>query len=352
MLARRSDMLVRLFDDLATAHEVGRGDLRLDLRAVAVGELCRSVLDQRLSADTSITVDVPDEVVAVADPVRLNQILDNLVTNAVKYGGPHVRVSASQDRTSVQLRVTDDGPGIPIHLRSTLFQAYTRGDGTDHGFGGLGLGLSIVKQLCEAMHGSVAYDDHGGSTFVVTLPALPKAHAELGYDAAADRHAVFFWQDCEQLAEQVARYAALGLSAGEAVLVAATPDHERLVEKHLAALGVDVPAVVSGGQYRTLAADTAHRRLASTPQLEQEVFQRVLGAAIDDVRREWRAFRVFGEVVDLFWRHGDADRALDLEACWNQLLEQRPFPLLCAYEVTGIRGSEALRDCHRTVVTA
>ena len=81
MLASRSDMLVRLFDDLATAHLLGRGDLRLNLRAIGLGEICRGVLDQRLPAtDTAISVDVAADVLAIADPVRLNQVLDNLVS--------------------------------------------------------------------------------------------------------------------------------------------------------------------------------------------------------------------------------------------------------------------------------
>ena len=96
MLTRRSEMLVRLLGDLSTAHLAERGELDLLLQRVSLSEICRDLLEERRPelGVAELTVDVADDAVAVADPLRLTQVLDNLVTNALSYGGPNVRVSA------------------------------------------------------------------------------------------------------------------------------------------------------------------------------------------------------------------------------------------------------------------
>ena len=86
-----------------------------------------------------ITVDVADDALVVADPTRITQVLDNLVTNALRYGGPDVQVRAVREGAHVILTVSDDGPGIPEDLVDTLFDAYVHGR-TSHGLGGSGLG--------------------------------------------------------------------------------------------------------------------------------------------------------------------------------------------------------------------
>ena len=119
-----------------------------------------------------ITVDVAEDMLVLADRMRLTQVLDNLVTNALRYGGPNVHVSARRDDTYVRLTVADDGDGVPEELLATLFRAYARGEAS-HTLGGSGLGLLIVRQLCEAMGGSVEHDGTDGTRFTASFPAVP-----------------------------------------------------------------------------------------------------------------------------------------------------------------------------------
>src|SRR5204863_4668565 len=93
MLERRSDMLVRLLGDLSTSHLAGRGELELSLQRVSLPAICRELLDERRpEVGRQITVDVADDAEVIADPMRVTQVLDNVVTNALRYGGPNVHV--------------------------------------------------------------------------------------------------------------------------------------------------------------------------------------------------------------------------------------------------------------------
>jgi anti-sigma regulatory factor (Ser/Thr protein kinase) len=353
MLARRSDMLVRLLGDLSTAHLAERGELDLSLQPVSLKDVCRELLEERQPAlGGRITADVAADAVVVADPLRITQVLDNLVTNALRYGGPNVHVSAARDGEHVRLTVTDDGPGIPDHLVDTLFNAYVRGTASHH-VGGSGLGLLIVRQLCQAMSGTVEYDNTTDTRFTATFPALPAPSRELDPDVAqSGRHSVAFWHTEENLAESLVAYVAHGLAAGEAVLVAATPAHHRLLEAGLVAVGIDPAAVSASGQYLPLDADALHTDLPRLHHIDHERFDSLIGRTAEHVSSRWHKFRVFGEIVDLYWRRDDDHLALELEACWNALRARLPFPLLCAYELAPGESAGAICDCHDTVVSA
>ena len=120
-------------------------------------------------------MDVAPDAVVIADPVRVTQVLDNLVTNAIRYGGQNVHVSAERAGSSVRLTVSDDGIGVPDELVDTLFDAYVHGTAS-HALGGSGLGLLIVRQLCEAMNGTIEYDGTNGTRFTATLARPPRSH--------------------------------------------------------------------------------------------------------------------------------------------------------------------------------
>lgn len=172
ILARRSDMLVRLLGDLSTRHLAQRGDLRLLLQSVSLADISREIVAELPPADgVQITSDIAEDAVVLADPLRVTQVLDNLVTNALRYGGPNVRLSAVLNGANVCLTVSDDGPGVSEDLVDTLFDAYVRGPASQY-LGGSGLGLSIVRQLCVAMGGTVEYDDTHGTQFTATFPAF------------------------------------------------------------------------------------------------------------------------------------------------------------------------------------
>ena len=352
MLARRSSMLVRLLGDLSTAHLAERGELDLSLQRVSLPELCRDLLDERQPevGSTRLTVDIAEDAVVVADPLRLTQVVDNLVTNALRYGGPNVHVAATRDGPCVRLTVSDDGPGVPDALAGSLFDAYVHGS-RSRAFGGSGLGLMIVHQLCEAMSGAIGYEHTDRTRFTATFPALPTPACELDPDLSQE-HSVAFWHDDENLAECLVPYVANGLAAGEAVLVAATPAHHWLLEEGLTALGIDTAAAQESGQYLPLDADQLHTDLPAFQHIDLDRFDSLIGDAVQRIHRRWKGFRVFGEIVDLYWRRRDDHLALELESCWNELRTRVPFSLLCAYELAPGESAGAICDCHDTVVSA
>jgi signal transduction histidine kinase len=167
----------RLVADLLDVSAIDAGILRVD------PDWC----DLALVLDASVTcaagtagsrVDLavaPDLGPVWADHDRLEQVFVNLVENALRHApGARVRVAAapSADRGTVEIRVSDDGPGIPPDVAATLFEPHvSRGDG-----GGHGLGLAIARGIAVAHGGSLvleepAGDPGGGTTFLVALPA-------------------------------------------------------------------------------------------------------------------------------------------------------------------------------------
>ncbi len=354
MMVRRSDMLVRLLRDLSSAHLVGRGQLDVSLQGVSLAEICHDVLTAGEPAvGPRITVDIAEGAVVVADPVRITQVIDNLVTNALRYGGPNVRVSAVRKGSVVRLTVSDDGRGVPDDLVDTLFEAYVRG-ASSHAQGGSGLGLLIVRQLCGAMGGTIEYDGSVGAVFTATFPALPVSTMPLGADVAGVGHSVVLWESEADLVTALVSYVANGLAAGEAVLVAAEPAHLALMEERLTDSGIDAASALASGQYLPLDAHTLHTDLPRGHHIDQERFDSLIAGAVEHARRRWRGFRFFGEIVDLYWRRNDDQLALELEACWDRLRSEHPFPLLCGYELAAgdSARADAIRDCHDMVVSA
>jgi len=108
-----------------------------------------------------------------ADERLLRRALRNLLENARRYGAGEIEVFVEREGTSARLRVCDRGPGVPEAYRERIFEAFFRLPGHAEREGGVGLGLSLVKQIAERHDGSVRCDarDGGGSCFTITLPA-------------------------------------------------------------------------------------------------------------------------------------------------------------------------------------
>ena len=178
-LARNAERLGRLVGDLLDISRLEAGETRLELRAVAIGpavaRVVAAVLPLAEQKRLQLEVDVPDDLVARADTRALDQVLTNLVDNAVKYtpDGGHIVVHAAPDGPShCTIAVLDDGPGIAPRHRPRLFERFYRVDaGRSREVGGTGLGLAIVKHLVEAMGGRVGVEPNTprGSKFTVTL---------------------------------------------------------------------------------------------------------------------------------------------------------------------------------------
>lgn len=178
VIARQGDRLERLVRELLDVSRITGGRLRLDLEPVDLGAVIRDV-EQRL-ADTAVlahagcplTVDVAQPVVGRWDAMRIEQIVDNLLLNALKYGaGKPVTVRATTDGATATLTVADHGIGLSPADRERIFGRFERAV-SSRNYGGLGMGLFIVKQVVDAHAGSVDVQSQPGhgATFVVRLP--------------------------------------------------------------------------------------------------------------------------------------------------------------------------------------
>ncbi len=183
LLHRHAQRLSGLIDGLLSLAELeGGGSAPPSSAAVALRPLARDVEEtlraRAADASMTITVDVPDDASAWADAGRLEQVLVNLVDNAIKYGSPggSVTIAAAASAGRTTIRVRDDGPGIDGEHLPRLFERFYRVDvGRSREKGGAGLGLAIVKHLVESMEGSVEVESApgAGTTFSVELPAPP-----------------------------------------------------------------------------------------------------------------------------------------------------------------------------------
>lgn len=179
-----SDRVLHLLEALLDLSAAEAGALKLDrdtldLRTLTerAADLYREVAEEKRIV---VTLDQPAEVPCHADAVRLGQVVNNLVDNALKYTPPGGRVTLAVRAAGPQAAIVvgDNGPGVPAAERTAIFRRLYRGD-SSRSQRGLGLGLSMVKAIVEAHGGTVAVDDApgGGARFTVLLPAGPAAAA-------------------------------------------------------------------------------------------------------------------------------------------------------------------------------
>lgn len=182
-MERQIGQMVRLIDDLLDVSRISRNKLELRKERVEfasvishVVETCRPLAER---ANLRLTVNMPSEpVVLDADPVRLAQVFDNLLTNACKYteSGGQIWVDARTEGSDLVVSVKDTGIGIAAEWLPRVFEMFIQIDRSlERTQGGLGIGLTLVKRLVEMHHGSVTATSPGpglGSEFIVRLPRL------------------------------------------------------------------------------------------------------------------------------------------------------------------------------------
>ncbi|HET8933728.1 MAG TPA: ATP-binding protein [Polyangiales bacterium] len=178
-ILRHSERLSSLLSDLLDLAKIEGGAYPLCLENLNVcGAVQRAVDTLSRSAKNkgvSIRVSVPSDMFALADIQALDQVLVNLLDNAIKYSfeAGVIEIKASATHEEVRIIVSDDGPGIAERHRSRIFERFYRIDsGRSRALGGTGLGLSIVKHLAMLMHGTVGVEPvvPRGSAFWITLP--------------------------------------------------------------------------------------------------------------------------------------------------------------------------------------
>ncbi|HXG87481.1 MAG TPA: ATP-binding protein [Vicinamibacterales bacterium] len=187
MMARQLAHMVRLIDDLLDVSRVSRGLVELRKERVDVKEIATSAIETSLpiidANNHRLSVSLASESLPVdADPTRLAQVLSNLLNNAAKYtpAGGHITLAAARDDHQVVIRVVDTGVGIPQDMLRSVFDMFTQVGDAEHGQGGLGIGLTLVRRLTEMHGGTVtAESSPDGSTFTVRLPLAEEPRAGL-----------------------------------------------------------------------------------------------------------------------------------------------------------------------------
>jgi PAS domain S-box-containing protein len=189
VIRRNARVQSQLIDDLLDVSRIMSGKLRLTMKSVDLGAIARATVDglRPVAEEKEIQMQLqlsPPTGQSFGDPDRLQQVVWNLVSNAIKFtpAGGTVTVSVDILETSAELCVSDTGEGIPAEFLPHVFDRFRQADSSStRQFGGLGLGLSIVRQLVELHGGTVRVQSEGenrGSTFTMCLPLVLRSEAQ------------------------------------------------------------------------------------------------------------------------------------------------------------------------------
>jgi PAS domain S-box-containing protein len=206
LMERQLSQLVRLIDDLLDIGRINRGKIQLRLEPLSMNDMIEEAADamrpQFSARKQRFEVAVSTETLRVlADPLRVGQMLSNLLTNAAKFTPAEGQISLCLNRAGgfAEVRLRDNGIGIPPDSLTTIFELFAQVDASiERAHGGLGIGLSLVKSLATLHGGSVEARSDGpgtGSEFILRLPLLDSARekdattpASAGADAPASKN--------------------------------------------------------------------------------------------------------------------------------------------------------------------
>ncbi len=180
MIGAQGTRLTQITEEVLLANRLDRGDLRIHNERVDVAQVAQDAVDamrERLPESVSLSAEpgANGTVPALGDRHRIEQVLVNLIDNAVKYSpeGGEVRVLAAPADSTVRVEVADQGMGIPVAEQRSVFEKFYRGDPQHRAVpGGTGLGLYICRELVRRMGGTIGVDSRPGegSTFFFELP--------------------------------------------------------------------------------------------------------------------------------------------------------------------------------------
>ncbi|HEY2815661.1 MAG TPA: ATP-binding protein [Casimicrobiaceae bacterium] len=197
MMERQLGQMIRLIDDLLDLGRVSRGKLNLRMERVELAVVVQNAVDTAYplieAAGHELTIMLPSEPIFLdADPIRLAQVLSNVLNNAARYmeRGGRIWLSGEQHDNQIRVSVRDAGAGIPKESLSSIFDMFTQVDRSlEKMHGGLGIGLTLVKRLVEMHGGTVEARSEGlgkGAEFILCLPAEASTAAS---QSALDKNA-------------------------------------------------------------------------------------------------------------------------------------------------------------------
>lgn len=179
-ITQESDRMNRLVGNLVQITRVESGNLQIKKAGHSLEEIVGSALDrlEPLLSGRTITTEIPDDLTLVPlDDVLIEQVLINLIENAVRYtpAGSPIHIKTARDGQKAVVEVLDRGPGIPAGEKQRIFDKFYRGDSDDKN--GSGLGLAICKGIVKAHRGGIGVKDRdgGGSVFYFSLPLEDEA---------------------------------------------------------------------------------------------------------------------------------------------------------------------------------
>jgi PAS domain S-box-containing protein len=192
VIERNAKAQIQIIEDLLDSARITTGKLRIEPALIKLVPVLQAAVDTVRPAASAKGVTLvldcePKPTEALGDPARLQQIVSNLLTNAIKFTpeGGRVSLAMKHDADQIRIIVSDTGEGIEPGFLPFVFQRFSQADTSSaRRFGGLGLGLSLVKDLVELHGGTISAQSEGvgrGATFTVTFPAR---HAEFVHVAA------------------------------------------------------------------------------------------------------------------------------------------------------------------------
>lgn len=192
ILDRQIDRISNLIRDLMDVTRISRGKLVLNKHRTDLNTLVTMVIEEYreeiIQAQCKLTVDLKEHVTSLCDPARIEQVITNLITNAIKYAsGTEIRIATCCKNGYAMLAVSDKGSGISTENLPKIFDRYERIN-VSTTFGGLGLGLYISKQIVDAHDGKIEVESKvgEGTKFCVSLPLFQEV--EFPFSGAATGH--------------------------------------------------------------------------------------------------------------------------------------------------------------------
>ncbi len=186
IIANESSELTRMVDDLLAASRLDSTGIEIEMSPTRVSSAIESALAPFRRAGAEVRWDSSDALV-MTDVARLRHILVNLVSNAVRHGGPDIGIEVSAAESTVEIEVWDTGKGVPEDRADNLYDRFAHAGTSPLLTGSVGLGLAVASSLAARLEGSLRYQRFGGKTyFVVTLPAYLVGDIDHGDEAAGD----------------------------------------------------------------------------------------------------------------------------------------------------------------------